>query len=93
MSEGGHKQVEIIPLARKKMAQRGIPESWVREALATPEQVVEGHGGRQIAHKRMTVAEKERPLRIVYIEETETSLVVVTAYLTSAIARYWREIP
>ena len=63
----------------------------LREALAAPEQVVEGHGGRQVAHKRMTVADKEHLLRVVY-EETETTLVVVTAYLTSAIARYWREI-
>jgi hypothetical protein len=92
MSEGGHKQVEIIPLARKKMAQRGNPESWVRDALAAPEQVVEGHGGQQVAHKRLTVAEKEHLLRIVY-EETETTLVVKTAYLTSAIMRYRREIP
>ena len=91
MSAGGHKQVEIIPLAHKKMAQRGVPETWVREALAAPEQVVEGHGGRQVAHKRMTMADKERLLRAVY-EETETTLVVVTAYLTSAIAHYWREI-
>ena len=90
MSAGGHKQVEIIPLAHKKMAQRRIPETWVREALAAPEQVVEGPGGRQVAHNRMTVADKERLLRVVY-EETETTLGMVTAYLTSTIARYWRE--
>jgi hypothetical protein len=72
------------------MAQRGIPETWGREALAAPEQVVEGHGGRQVVYKRMTVADKKRLLRILY-EETETTLVAVTAYLTSAITRYWRE--
>jgi Domain of unknown function (DUF4258) len=88
----GHKQVEIILLARTKMAQRGIDETWVREALLAPEQVVEGHGGRQVAHKRLMIADKEHLLRIVY-EETATTLVVVTAYLTSAIARYWRERP
>ena len=92
MSDAGHKQVEIIPLALKKMARRGIPEAWVREALVAPEQVIEGHGGRQVAHKRMMIANKERLLRVVY-EETEATLVVVTAYLTSAIARYWRETP
>jgi len=27
------KEIEIIPLARKKMERRGIPESWVGEAL------------------------------------------------------------
>lgn len=90
MSRIGGKKVEIIPLAQKKMTQRGIPESWVKETLADPEQVVEGYGGRRVAHKRIAMEGKERLLRVVY-EETEAALVVVTAYLTSDIARYWRK--
>lgn len=86
------KGVTIIPLAEKKMAQRGIPRLWVEETLATPEQIVEGYGGRQVAQRRVTVAEKERLLRVVY-EETASALVVVTAYLTSDIKRYWRAEP
>lgn len=74
------------------MAKRRILESWVKETLAGPEQVVEGYGGRRVAHKRMTTEGKERLLRVVY-EETEDQLVVVTAYLTSDIARYWKETP
>ena len=92
MSQAGGKRVEIIPLAQKKMAQRGIPEVWVEETLANPEQVVEGYAGRRVAHKRVAMEEKERLLRVVY-EETESTLVVVTAYLTSDIARYWRDTP
>ena len=72
MSQAGGKQVEIIPLASKKMAQRGIPALWVEETLAAPEQVVPGHGGRRVAHKRIVMDEKERLLRVVY-EETETA--------------------
>lgn len=90
MSRADDKKVEIILLAQKKMAQRGIPESWVKETLANPEQVVEGYGGRRVAHKRMAMEGKERLLRVVY-EETEDTLVVVTAYLTSDVVRYWRE--
>jgi len=92
MSQAGGKRVEIIPLAQKKMAQRGIPTLWVEEALANPEQVIEGYAGRRVAHKRVAMEGKERLLRVVY-EETERTLVVVTAYLTSDIARYWRETP
>ena len=92
MSQAGGKRVEIIPLAHKKMAQRGIPEVWVEETLADPEQMVEGYAGRRVAHKRVAMEEKERLLRVVY-EETESTLVVVTAYLTSDIARYWRDTP
>lgn len=90
MKQVGGKKVEIIPLAQKKMARRGIPESQVEETLATPEQVVEGYEGRRVAQKRIIIQGKERLLRVVY-EETESALVVVTAYFTSDIARYWKE--
>jgi len=90
MRQSGGKRIVIIPLARKKMAQRGIPESWVEETLTLPEQVVEGYGGRWVAHKRVAMEGKERLLRVVY-EETESTLVVVTTYLTPAIGRYWKE--
>ena len=92
MSVPSNKAVEIIPLARKKMAQRGILEAWVRETLANPEQVVDGHRGRLVAHKRIFMEDKERLLRVVY-EETESQIIVVTAYLTSDIRRYWKDTP
>jgi hypothetical protein len=83
------KEVEIIPLARRKMARRGISESWVVDALRSPDQVVQGHGGRFVAHQRRRVRRREKLLRAVF-EETEENYVVITAYLTSAIKRYWR---
>jgi Domain of unknown function (DUF4258) len=92
MRECGEKAVEIISLARKKMAQRGIPESWFRETLTKPEQVVVGHGGRSVAHKRVVMEDKERLLRVVY-EATENRFIVVTAYLTSDSRRYWKDRP
>jgi hypothetical protein len=73
------------------MARRGIPRSWVEEALAVPEQVVEGYGGRRVAHKRIAVEGKQYLLRVVH-EEVSDARVVVTAYLTSDIARYWEEV-
>ena len=83
------KEIEIIPLARRKMARRGIAELWVNEALRSPEQVVEGHGGRLVAHQRRSIRRREKLLRIVF-EETEDKYVVITAYLTSDIKRYWK---
>jgi hypothetical protein len=44
------KPIEIIPLAKRKMERRGISESWVAETLRSADQVVEGHGGRLVAH-------------------------------------------
>jgi len=43
------KDIEVIPLARKKLEKRGIPEAWVSEALRNPDQIVEGHGGCSVA--------------------------------------------
>jgi hypothetical protein len=84
------KEIEIIPLARRKMARRGIPESWVTEALRSAGQIVEGHGGRWVAQQRRRIRRRERLLRVVF-EETEDKYVVVTAYLTSDIKRYWKD--
>ena len=84
------KEIEIIPLAKKKIGRRGIPSGWVVGALASPDQVIEGYGGRKVAHRRHTVRGKDRLLRVVF-EETPDKYIVVTAYLTSAVKRYWKE--
>jgi len=79
------KKIEIIPIARKKSERRGISEEW-----NCPMQIVEGYGGRKVAHRRYIIEDKEYLLRVIY-EEKEDMHVVVTAYLTSQIERYWKE--
>ncbi|MGH7848103.1 MAG: hypothetical protein ACREQW_23415 [Candidatus Binatia bacterium] len=66
------KEIEIIPLAMRKMERRGIRELWVTEALRSAEQIVEGHGGRWVAQQRRRVRRREKLLRVVF-EETEDS--------------------
>ena len=61
----------------------------VEETLRAPEQVVEGHDGRLVAQKHTMLHGKDGLLRVVY-EEATTAFVVVTAYFTTDIARYWR---
>lgn len=84
------KPIEIIPIARRKMGRRGIPEEWVLDALRRPDQVVPGYAGRLVAQKRIEVGGTSMLLRVVH-EETEESIIVVTVYLTTGIGRYWRE--
>lgn len=84
------KDIEIIPVARKKMERRGIPEIWVDAALRSPDRVVEGHGGRSVAQQRRRIRRREKLLRVVF-EETQDKYVVITAYLTSDIRRYWKD--
>jgi hypothetical protein len=60
------KDIEIIPLARRKMERRKIPEAWVGEALLNADQVVaEGHGGRSVAQQRRRIRRREKLLRVV----------------------------
>ena len=84
------KRIEIIPLAKRKSEKRGIPQEWIKETVNFPAQIVEGYGGRKVAHRKYMVGDKEYLLRAVY-EEKEGLYEVVTAYLTSQIGRYWRE--
>ena len=84
------KRIEIIPLAKRKMERRGIREEWVDEALRNADQVVEGHDGRLVAQQPRRVRRREKLLRVVF-EETETKYIVITAYLTSDIKRYWKD--
>ena len=72
------------------MSRREIPDEWVIEALTSPDQVVEGYGGRAVAHRRYRIRGKDKLLRVVF-EETPEKYIVITAYLTSAVKRYWKE--
>jgi hypothetical protein len=83
------RKIEIIPIARRKLEKRSIPEDWIRETLNLPSQLVEGYGGRKVAHKKYIVEGKEYLLRVIY-EEKEDLNVVLSAYLTSQVMRYWK---
>ena len=84
------KGIEIIPLARRKIERRGIPEAWVGDALQNADQVVEGHGGRSVAQQRRRIRRREKLFRVVF-EETEDKYIVITAHLTSDTKRYWKD--
>ena len=82
------KKFEIIPLALKKIGRRKIPQQWIEETVNRPDQTVDGYRGRKVRQKKYIVGGKEMLLRVVY--EEKEKLIVVTAYLTSKIKRYWR---
>jgi ubiquinone/menaquinone biosynthesis C-methylase UbiE len=52
--------------------------------------VVEGHGGRLVAQQRRRIRRKEKLLRVVF-EDMQEKYVVITAYLTADIERYWKD--
>ncbi len=83
------KKVEIIPIAQRKAKRRGIQKEEIEDAVINPMQVVDGYGGRKVAHKKVFKDNKEYLLRVVY-EETEERCMVITAYITLQINRYWK---
>lgn len=76
--------------AEGQLKERNLDKSFVSEALAKPDQVIEGKKGRKIAHKITSLKNKEYLLRIVYTEQRDF-VEVITAYLTTRIDKYWRE--
>lgn len=84
------KNIEIIPIAQRKAERRGIKREWIEDTIRQPEQTVYGYGGRKVAQKKFLISDKEYLLRVIY-EKTEEMYIVVTAYLTSQISRYWKE--
>ena len=52
------KKIEIIPIARKKLARRGISEVWIKETINNPDQLVQGYGGRKVAQRRYMIEDK-----------------------------------
>lgn len=83
------KPIEIIPLALKKIKQRKIPIEWIEKTVKSPEQIVEGYRNRKVRQKKYTSEGGEMLLRVI-VDDEQNKLIVITAYLTSQIKRYWR---
>ncbi|MDA2931515.1 DUF4258 domain-containing protein [Acidobacteria bacterium AH-259-O06] len=81
--------IEFIPIAKRKCRKRGIDEGWVRETILNPDQKVKGYAGRMVAQKKYLRGGKEYLLRVVSEEHGE-SCIVVSAYFTSKVERYWQ---
>jgi hypothetical protein len=82
--------IEITNYARLQMLERELPEEWIQDLISNPPQVIAGSQGRQIAQKKVIIGGKEQLLRVIF-EQDEDRIIVVTAYTTSRVAKYWRE--
>ena len=82
--------IEIIPLALKKMKLRKIPVEWVKETVESPGQIVSGYMGRRVFQRIYRKKDEEMLLRVI-CDEVDEEKVVITAYLISQIEKYWRE--
>jgi len=80
--------------ARKEMTLRHISDALVRRVLDDPDQVFEQRPGRMVYQSIFeTVRAERRYLLRVFVDVDRVPMEVVTAYLTSRFARYWRSGP
>ena len=82
-------EIKLIPLATKKMKLRRISLKWVEETVQNPDQIVVGYHNRKVRQKIYLCKGKEYLLRVIG-EENGNKFIVITAYLTSRIDKYWR---
>jgi len=82
--------IKIIPLAAKKIKLRKISNAMLTETINSPQQIVEGYGDRRVSQKIYIINNKKKLLRVIY-EKDGKDTIVVTAYLTSQIKKYWRK--
>lgn len=82
-------KVEISPHAADQIASRKLTRENVIAVAEAPEQTVEREGELPIAQSRITFEGKPALLRVAYRDEGEVRL-VVTAYPTTKIDKYWQ---
>jgi len=75
-----------------EMKRRGISLRQVQDVLESPEQRLHIRKDRHVLQSQIEI-EGSRYLIRVFVDVGRTPAEVVTAYLTSKIGRYWRELP
>jgi hypothetical protein len=80
--------------ALEQVTRRGLPLDLVEETLRVPDRVVpSGVEGRDVAEKKYRDASGRLYLLRVVFEHDAEGMVVVTAYRTSRLSKYWRDAP
>jgi len=82
-------EIKIIPSAAKKIKLRSITKDMLYETINHPDQTVAGYGGRVVKQKVCIINNKKKLLRVICEIENNDSI-VISAYLTSQIKKYWR---
>ena len=75
--------------AKGQLKERGLSEEIVVETLLNPEQAFSQEPDVFVSQRRIKVKGKEDLLRVAFKRKGEI-LIVLTAYRTSKISKYWR---
>ncbi len=85
------REVALSDHARWRLARRGLEAALILRTALEPEQVIAVRPGREIRQARVTLPREGRTVLIrVVVDAGDDGDVVVTAYKTSKIDKYWR---
>jgi hypothetical protein len=76
--------------AELEMQRRQVPLEWVESMMNSPEQIVQGFGGRKVYQGRVSAHGKEYLLRLI-VADWRAPPVIVTIYRTTKIEKYWEQ--
>ena len=83
--------VRLSDHARRQLERRGLEEAKVLAVATDPEQTVDLERGREVRQSRVKGPGEAAPYLVrVVVEVLPEETVVVTAYRTSKIGKYWR---
>lgn len=82
-------EIRISRHAQEEIVRRSIPLALLETVVRHPQQVLPAEGDKTVHQSRVVIDEKDYLIRVIVVE-TPTFLVVVTAYRTSRISKYWR---
>jgi len=83
-------KIEFTKYSELQTQERNIEKQDVIDTLQSPEQILLGKRGREIAQNKLKREGEEGLLRVIFEEKADTKI-VITAYWTSKIEKYWRQ--
>jgi len=85
-------EIKFSRHAELEMARRKIPRTFVESALENPQQIVSETTGRKTYQSILDFDGGKKYLLRIIVDDSVVPAVVVTAYKTSKIDKYWRKI-
>ncbi len=82
-------KLKISDHAKEQMQDRKIPSKIVLEVATNPEQTYNNDIDETVCQSKITFGEKTYLLRV-FVNFTENPPVIISAYRTSRIKKYWR---
>ena len=83
-------KIRFTDYAEYQIRERNIDPEDVKKVLKSPGQVLPGNKNRKIAQAEFVKDGQEGLLRIIFEENEENIRLVITAYWTSKVDKYWR---